>query len=228
MAIGGALHYTLRHAFRYRRVYRSDPEASLLDQWMTEAIQKQWKGDRAALPPTSELVHQAAWVLDQVPAEAQVLGVEMELRYHPRAPYELRARLDLLIEHEDGEVESVDFKTGKPRPSDLVAATIHHLVVAGNRHGLKIGGAPIRTTFLHTSQREVISAVVDPGTHRARWEKLTELAERACSPDPAEPSPGLPCSWCGYRDAYCDAWREAPSRSLHESEGATGDASAAE
>lgn len=228
LTIGGALHDTLSHAFRYRRSYRQDPDHGLLSQWTTKALEKRRTVDPSVRPSPSEVIGQALWALNQVPIEARVLRVEEELRYQPRAPYQLQARLDLLVQHPDGEVEAIDHKTGKPRPSDWVAETIHHVVVAGNRRDLKVGDAPIRTTFLHTSQREAISAVMDRDAHRARWEEITGLAERACSPAENEPTPGPPCTWCGYAETYCDAWRESPYRSLPNLGTASDDASAAE
>src|ERR687892_22637 len=61
----------------------------------------------------------ASWTqtaLDMLPRDARPMLVEKNL-YAPvgRGPVQLGARIDLVLQHDDGTIEHVDFKTGKLR-----------------------------------------------------------------------------------------------------------------
>jgi putative RecB family exonuclease len=101
---------------------------------------------------------------------ANVLDIERELNHfvpqstdHPA--FNLRAKVDLLLERATGEVEIVDFKTGRGTSIDVIQNTIYRIVVAKALRTTKV-----RNTVVHLESGVVYSEIIGR-------EALVEAAE---------------------------------------------------
>ncbi|MGH6914298.1 MAG: PD-(D/E)XK nuclease family protein [Geminicoccales bacterium] len=137
-----------------------------------------------------------------LPRDARPLVVEQNL-FAPagRGALRLGARVDLVLKHEDGLIEHVDFKTGKLR-DDPVQALVSRRVV-GHRVS---PSATVRTTTLYLQHRHADSRELDRDDCRSDWRDIADSirAIRTITKWPAKPGPL--CEYCPFKERDCSAW----------------------
>ncbi|HEV2528513.1 MAG TPA: PD-(D/E)XK nuclease family protein [Thermomicrobiales bacterium] len=226
LAEGNALHQVMRRWFRRDRDRRAATDPAIVDGWLDEALTDEpYRAIRAEDPDARDralhrLSGQAGWCLAQIPDDVHVRAAEREFQTGPlrlgragmddRSPVRFRARLDLLVEHPDGGIEHIDFKTGGQRATHWIQHGVERLVV-GDRHPVVSGGPPTRTTMLYTGHRQVESICHTPDSFRSLRSDLRDLTRRMLttptSPTGPEPTHGGHCAWCPYRETACSAHR---------------------
>jgi RecB family exonuclease len=147
----------------------------------------------------------ASWTqtaLDMLPRDARPMLVEKNL-YAPlgRGPVQLGARIDLMLQHADGVIEHVDFKTGKLR-EDPVQELISRTVV-GRRVQRE---ASVRSTTLFVQHRHTQSRELDRDECRSDWRDIAEAIRAIRSTNAWPAHPGPLCDYCPFKARDCSAW----------------------
>ncbi|MEZ4562143.1 MAG: PD-(D/E)XK nuclease family protein [Thermomicrobiales bacterium] len=131
------------------------------------------------------------------------------------APFRLTAKIDLRACFPDGSVESLDWKTGKPRGLDQIQNIICRLVTEANasqifKRYLPTGAPPaIRTTVCHLSTRKLTVQQFDHAQLEAEFAdiraRIAHIEKAKATPVPGShewmPQPGPLCGWCKYAQA---------------------------
>lgn len=208
MTEGIVLHGVLRDWFRSHRDgwAATDPEA--IARSIRAGV---WRGLDADGygTPTEHLValravaDDAAWCLEQIPADVTVRWTERTLPSDAVAvagiPVRFEARVDLVVEHGDGEIEHVDFKTGGPREDHWIQRAVERLVV-GTAHPATPDRPATRTTTLYARTRQADSGQHTPESFAGVRAELRDLTVRMLTDETAEPSPSALCEWCRFRE----------------------------
>ena len=226
LAEGNALHTVMRRWFRRDADRRIAADPAIVDGWLDEALPDQpYAAIRADDPDARDralhrLSGQAGWCLGEIPDDVLVRATERQFQTGPlrlgepgsadRGPVRFQARLDLLVEHPDGGIEHIDFKSGSPRSTHWIQRGLERLVV-GDGYPVAPGAPPTRTTTLYAGHRQVESICHTEETFRSTRADLRDLTVRmlATPPCPAapEPAPAGHCAWCPYRETACPAHR---------------------
>ena len=140
--------------------------------------------------------------LDMIPAGSSSLLQERNL-YAPlgRSGVQVGARIDLVLRRDNGDIEHIDFKTGKIR-DDAIQNLIARAVV-GRKFGIQ---QRIRTTTLYLQHRHTQSTILDRRTGRRDWKAIARDIRDIRSLDDFPPRPGPLCDYCPYQARDCTAW----------------------
>lgn len=193
MQIGDATHKTLARAMNARRTVSTPPAletvaAFFLPESLYPAAERaQWPEDLRAV------VRMAAWCLDRVPDDAEVLLVEHQLDGRHR-DLTFTSKIDLVVQHMDGEIEHVDYKTGRIN-AERVQQVITRFTV-----GHRWPEAAIRTTTLYAGAQVCETAIETPATTKPIWSTILKTVReiQTATEWPARPTPL--CNWCPYRE----------------------------
>ena len=144
-----------------------------------------------------------AAAFEMIPPGSSSLLQERNL-YAPlgRSGVQVGARIDLVLSHANGEIEHIDFKTGKIR--DDVVQTLIARAVVGNRFG---NTRRIRTTTLYLQHRERRTKALDRASSGTDWRAIARDIRDIRLLDSFPPSPGPLCDYCPYQARDCSAWR---------------------
>ena len=211
VAEGNALHLVMKRWFRTRSDWRAGADPAVVGRWVEEAL----GADHYDAPTEHRLALRtvaghAAWCLGQIPADVTVRWSERELQTDAvrigAQVVRFQSRIDLVVEHPDGEIEHIDFKSGGPQEDHWIQRGVERLVV-GAIHPVARDRPPTRTTTLYAGPRQVDSRAHSLETFRATRAELRDLTHRMLTDDAPEPAPSARCGWCAFRDAGCPAGR---------------------
>ncbi len=206
---GIATHSVLAEVLRYRMDGQPEPESvaelgvlaadRLKEDEYPEDQRGEWSHD------VRDVAEWAGWSLDRLEPEARVVAVEREFDYR-WGGYDFSARVDAVFEHLDGEIEHVDFKTGKAG-WDHIQQVLSRVTVCA-----EYPERSVRTTFMYASQHTVDSRVMARETLVTTWPEIAGIVESICTTTewPARPS-GF-CGFCRYRPV-CSVHGTAPGSS---------------
>jgi len=203
LACGGAAH---------RLIAAVLPDFMLNGEIPADLEQRALDEVSAAAYPAGELAYRkqdardiAKWTLtafEMIPPGSRSMLQERKL-YAPlgRSSVQIGAQIDLVLRRDDGNIEHIDFKTGKVR-DDAVQNLIARAVV-GRKFGIQ---QPIRTTTLYLQHRRTQSTILDRRTSRREWESIARDIRDIRSLDDFPPRPGPLCVYCPYQARDCTAW----------------------
>ena len=204
---GKALHAVLRRWFRRTSDWRAGADPVVITRWLCEEL----TDDHYDAPTEYRLAlrtvaDHAAWCLDRISTDARVRWTERTLQTGQlrigEVPVRFQARVDLVVEHPDGEIEHIDFKSGGPREDHWIQRGVERLVV-GAAHPLSADRPATRTTTLYAGPREVDSHCHTAESFRSTRGELRELTGRMLTDAAPEPTPSARCQWCPFREAGC-------------------------
>lgn len=209
LAEGNALHLVMKRWFRTRSDWRAGADPAVVHRWAEEAlVADHYDAPTDHRQAQRTVAERAAWCLGQIPADVTVRWSERELQTDAVRigdhPVRFQSRIDLVVEHPDGEIEHIDFKSGGPQEDHWIQRGVERLVV-GAMHPVASDRLPTRTTTLYAGARQVDSRAHSPETFRATRFELRDLTQRMLTDDTPEPTPSGRCGWCPFRDAGCPA-----------------------
>lgn len=218
LAIGSVTHKTLAEIFRRRR---DGQDGASIESYVMPYLEKERyppdTGDALRMEHLPIIVGHVERALGALPADAEILHVEEEFDYAPKRIRELEsitiaAKVDVVIRHEAGIVDHIDFKTGSqggdPLQNYLCRVTV----------GTSLGLAPdqLRTVNVLTKNGVYDVAPNSRRAHENIWDivqtqicSLSVDTEWAPRPDPAV------CRWCTYRSICESAELESDSDYVH-------------
>jgi RecB family exonuclease len=200
---GGAAHRLIARAIP-AYFQSSFIPADLTSQALAEVAATEYPPEERAYLE-QDAIDVASWTqtaLDMLPRDARALFVERKLfATLGRGPVQLGAQIDLVLEHDDGVIEHVDFKTGKLR-EDPVQELISRTVV-GRRVQRE---ATVRSTTLYVQHRHARSHELDRDECRADWLDIAEAIRAIRSTDTWPARPGPLCDYCPFKARDCSAW----------------------
>ncbi len=207
MAEGNALHQVMRRWFRSTSDWRAGADPAVISRWLREELdESHYQVPTEHLSAMRTVADHAAWCLDQIPSDVAVRLSERELQAAPvrigDRPVRFQARVDLIVQHPDGEIEHIDFKTGGPQEDHWIQRGVERLVV-GAAHPADGGRPATRTTTLYAGPRLADSQCHTVESFRSTKAELRDLAHRMLSDDAPAPTPSGRCAWCAFRDAGC-------------------------
>jgi RecB family exonuclease len=135
-------------------------------------------------------------------------------RTHLAAPPEVlhqEKRFELPLEHElvvtgrmdqvnriaEGEIEIIDYKTGRPRDSKKAAEDLQLSIYALAARDI-LDAEPSRLIFYNLATNEAIASTRDAKTLAATKQKIADVADQIRSGD-FSPKPGFSCGYCDYK-----------------------------
>lgn len=215
---GKALHAVMRRWFRTTRDWRTGAGPLVIARWLGEELaEHHYDAPTEHRLALRTVAGHAAWCLGQIPDDVTVRWVERELQTDQLRiggfPVRFQARVDLVVEHQGGEIEHIDFKVGGPQEDHWIQRGVERLVV-GAAHPLVVGRPATRTTTLYAGTREPDSLCHTPESFGATRSELRDLTVRMLTDAAPEPTPSNRCQWCPYRDAGCPV-RHDPSVAVH-------------
>ena len=207
MAEGNALHHVMRRWFRSTSDWRAGADPTVITHWLRQELdESHYEVPTDHLKAMTTIADHAAWCLDQIPADVTVQLAEREVQSPPVRigvhPVRFHARVDLIVQHTDGEVEHIDFKTGGPQEDHWIQRGVERLVV-GAAHPACAGRPATRTTTLYAGPRLTDSQCHTPESFQSTRAELRDLAHRMLHDDAPTPTPSGRCAWCAFRDAGC-------------------------
>jgi hypothetical protein len=158
-------------------------------------------------------VHRCLSTLDP---NAEIVSVEREwsyaLRDRDRQPSSTRiqSRVDVILRHDDGTVQHVDYKTGARR-RDLTQEVMSRVVVRTMLAAKGWAEAPVVTSTLFTSDGALVSEQPDRETYRSVWNGVIETVGAIQTATTWRPRPGPHCRWCDFAKVHCSLGDEKPS-----------------
>jgi RecB family exonuclease len=206
LVIGGVTHKVLAAIFRDRQDQRPPGD---VETYVTKyiALEKYPEGqtDPLRIQHAPVVISHVKRALLALPADAEVLHVEEEFTYTVRteligAAVTVGARVDVVIQHGDGMVDHIDFKSGK-QGGDPIQNYLSRLTVGKQ---LKLQPDRLRTVNVLTGSG---SYEIVPDTRAANehiW-NIVQTQIHALSVDQewqARPEPAI-CRICDYR-SKCD------------------------
>lgn len=209
MVRGNALHLLMRRVLRLVRAGRAVPDdIHPLARAVTAGMDYPEAYEKMRTEDAQLIAGWSGWALGRLGDEVRVLGVEQELVQDlPRTVrgrrVALTARLDAVVEHPDGSIEHIDYKTGGMRP-DPVQELVSRTVV-GPAYDAK---RRIRTTTMFVAHKQTTSRELHRDEMRQVWEDVKRaITAMAVGDGPWEPRPSALCQWCPYCD-ICPASSE--------------------
>jgi len=107
-----------------------------------------------------------------------------------------------VLEHAGGEIEHIDYKTGKP-DRDLVQEAMSRVVLKSTLKEAGLGDRPIVTTTLFTTDGSAIREELDRDQFRNLWAEIVGSIELIRTGEIWRPNPGPYCRWCDFADYTC-------------------------
>jgi hypothetical protein len=147
------------------------------------------------------------WALSTLDPTAEVVLVERWLEYAARGkatypPFRLRHSVDLVLEHEDGTLEHVDWKTGKRAEADEVQMVTARIVV-------RCAFPPNRRIVSATAFLDREEVQRDEMTREqvcAGWDRITRSIAAIEAERNWYPSSNALCPWCPLYRRGCDLY----------------------
>ena len=207
MAEGNALHHVMRRWFRSTSDWRAGADPTVISRWLREElVESHYELPADHLVAMRSVADHAAWCLDQIPSDVAVRLSEKDVQSTPVRigdhPVRFQARVDLIVQHPDGEIEHIDFKTGGPQEDHWIQRGVERLVV-GAAHPAGAGRPATRTTTLYAGPRLADSQCHTVESFQATRAELRDLAHRMLTDDAPQPTPSGRCAWCAFREAGC-------------------------
>lgn len=205
MTRGRITHEVLAHAFKVFAGSRSFP-ANL----RTEIESRVKKSDAVTSTLQArevDLIHD--WVdsaVETFDARKAVHRVEGTFTYSSHGkgagqPFVAKARIDLVLKLDDGQVEHIDWKTGKRRAADDIQAVISRVAVG---HTLRASPVHSTTTYLGSGESE--SRILSREETQRTWDRVRILArdiEANHASGEWAPVQNPLCPYCEYYQAGC-------------------------
>ena len=204
---GNALHNVMRRWFRSTSDWRAGADPAVIAHWLhRELDDSHYEEPTEHLLAMRTVADHAAWCLDQIPSDVTVRLSEKDVQSPPVRigdhPVRFQARVDLIVQHPDGEIEHIDFKTGGPQEDHWIQRGVERLVV-GAAHPADADRPATRTTTLYAGPRLTDSQRHTPESFRSTRAELRDLAHRMLHDVAPAPTPSGRCAWCAFRDAGC-------------------------
>jgi RecB family exonuclease len=210
MTSGRVTHEVLAQAFKVYAGRRSFPAG--LHREVEQRLPSDDFAGYAAWQQAVALI--GGWVdyaLETFDTSKVVHAVERAYRYAARGaqlpPFAVRSRIDLVVRLEDGSIEHIDWKTGRPHPADGLQAVASRIALG---HSLKI--ARVRTTNSYLATGEVHSRIMPAEDAREGWGEIRAIVREI---DAAHRSGEWPahesklCSYCEFFQHGCSRHRAA-------------------
>ena len=134
----------------------------------------------------------------------KVVATEIEFEIPCDTP--IKGVIDLVLENQDGELEIIDYKTGKSKETKN---TIHmNRQLAIYCQGVKVlyGKYPVKAHLFYLKNDKLITADVDKIPFHIHDEKMTKL-NKYIKGGVFPPKPGYICNWCSYYNT-CEAYNK--------------------
>jgi putative RecB family exonuclease len=146
------------------------------------------------------------------PDEITPVGIELTLEAR-LDDVRLRGILDRLDRTPDGELEVVDYKTGRAPSPAYEQARMAGVQLYALLCQEVLGQRPVRVKLLHLKEPTLIST--EPTDQGLKGQRIKTLAvwraiERACQDEDFRPKTGPLCRFCRFRD-FCPAYGGDPS-----------------
>jgi putative RecB family exonuclease len=143
------------------------------------------------------------WVkvaLEWFDGHANVLDVERDYsRLVPRTldhpKFVLQAKLDLLLERRNGELEIVDFKTGKSSFVDVLQNAVTRILVSKT-----FPNRAVRNTVVFVSGGKIYSEIIERDTLFETAEEIKRLVRGMATDTDWEPQMNPLCGYCPYAE----------------------------
>jgi RecB family exonuclease len=117
----------------------------------------------------------------------------------------IRSKIDLVLEHEDGSIEHVDYKTGKP-DRDFVQEVMSRVALKSHLVSEGYSDRPIVTTTLFSSDGTMHRETYSREEFMLRWADVRKTIEEIHATETWRPKPGSHCRWCDFRNHRCSLW----------------------
>ena len=205
MTRGHVTHNVIAYAFKHFRAKRSFPDG-IDGQIVTRlplddyANREDWRHDVAVI---------GDWVdcaIETFDTRKQVIAVETKYSYPFRGrpsepPFTLKAKVDLVLRQEDGAIEHIDWKTGKPRWQDEIQNIVCRIAVGRAFQQPRIVST---VTFLNIETGEADeSGELSREQVNPVWNKIMGLATGIQTDETWEPRQNALCAWCPYYQHGC-------------------------
>ena len=213
LEIGRACHNVLAFIWNQRRAGFEDPDdlTSLIRRYLREA---DYPPDESVTfhEDVETIARYVERTLDLLNADASVDGVEEELasplRREGARRVEIRSKIDLVLDHGDGEIEHIDYKTGKPE-RDLIQEVMSRVVLRSRLAETERHLQRLVTTTIFAKDGSLVREELDRDQFRGFWEEIVGSINRIRSADSWKPKPGPYCQWCGFSQRRCSVRGEA-------------------
>lgn len=220
MTRGNITHQVLAHAFKVfagRRDFPADLRAEIDERvGQSDHITSGMRASEVLL--IQDLVDGAIDTFDRTKSVHTVECVySYPFRGNQRDPaFTAKARVDLVVRIDDGEVEHIDWKTGKRREVDEVQTVAARLAI-----GKALDIARVRSTTAFFGTGEADSRILSKDDARRTWIRMREIAreidENHASGEWVPIQSGL-CVHCEYYQHGCRLHAKAGASTLRGSE----------
>lgn len=168
-----------------------------------------WSADVAVV---ADHLHRCLSTLDP---NAEIVSIEREWSYALRgrdgeaSPARIQSRVDVILRHDDGVVQHVDYKTGAHH-RDLTQEVMSRVVVRTMLDAKGWTGAPVVTSTLFTNDGTLISEQPARDAYRWLWNSVVENIGAIQTATTWPPRPGPHCRWCDFAANHCSLGDEKP------------------
>lgn len=154
----------------------------------------------------ASVVSTVKWMLSRFSGAERIVGIERTLSYAFSGnascdPFTLRAKIDLVVEHPDGTLEHIDFKTGRFKRDPI--QEISSRIVMGAAYGRDFPYPKIRSTILFGAEQRVVSETLSKEDCLPTWREIREIANTIMTGSCWAPETSPLCEWCPYFENGC-------------------------
>jgi RecB family exonuclease len=207
LACGNAAHSVLAGVLEvYRRT--GGLPIDLRERVERELPRLQYLVDAAWQTDVEQVVGWVKWALGSLDETAKVLLVERWLEYlYPGngdcPPFRLRHRIDLGLQHADGTIEHLDWKTGTRTEVDALQNVAARIVF---RHAFPDRSRVLSSTAFLTSAVMQTDELTREQV-KAEWDRLKRLVADVRTERDWLPFSNALCPWCPYYQRGCALYR---------------------
>ncbi len=223
---GNAVHAVLSQVFEHYRIDRRERHTfpiNLLERVHRALPRDQYPSEEAWTFDVERTLAQVKWVLMAFDGSCEVVAVERTFEYsfpgNRTAPaFRLRATVDLVLRHDDGTIEHLDFKTGNSLRVDPIQNTVCRIVVGQAFHD--VPRILSSTAFLQSEATR--SDELTREDVKTIWTKVKELATTILTEQEWLPTSNPLCPWCPLYQRGCALYpsEEGPDATTDWLEGA--------
>ena len=202
-ARGNAAHEVLRQSFEHYRRLRAFP-IDLRGRVEAQLPRPPYADERAWAADVEKVLGWVRWALAAFDGSARVLAAERWFEYRfpgnaGCAPFRLRHRVDLALEHEDGSVEHLDWKGGDGYRVDALQNVAARIVV-----GRAFPDRPrIRSSTAFLANEAARTDELTYDEVKADWGRIKELAGAIMAERDWLPVSNPLCPWCPFYGQGC-------------------------